>query len=89
MSAPAASESILGFRDFIKKLLRSKGITYEALARKLGTPEDLVPRRVKQIDHFLNDPEDGQPRAGFAKAIETALEITLGAEDYGWDPKRP
>jgi transcriptional regulator with XRE-family HTH domain len=89
MSAPAASQSVLEFRDFIKKLLRSKGITYEALARKLGTPEELVPRRVKQIDHFLNDPEDGQPRAGFSKAIEQALEISLPAEDYGWDPRKP
>lgn len=87
---PAAEKSsILEFRDFIKKLLGSKKITYEALARKLGTPEDLVARRVKQIDHFLNDPEDGQPRAGFAKAIEAALEIDLPAVDYGWDPKKP
>ena len=81
--------TLLEFRDFIKRLLRSKKITYEDLARKLGTPESLIQRRVKQIDHFLNDPEDGQPRAGFAKAIEAALEIHLEAEYYGWDPEQP
>jgi transcriptional regulator with XRE-family HTH domain len=85
----AADTSVLEFRGFVKKLLRAKGITYEDLARKLGTPEELLPRRVKQIDHFLNDPEDGQPRASIAKAIEFALGINLAPEDYGWDPKQP
>ncbi len=82
-------QSSLEFRGFVKKLLRSKGITHEELARKLGTPDELLDRRVKQIDHFLNDPEDGVPRASLAKAIERALEIRLTAEDYGWDPKKP
>jgi transcriptional regulator with XRE-family HTH domain len=81
--------SSLEFRDFTKKLLRAKGMTYEDLARKLGTPESLIPRRVKQIDHFLNDPEDGQPRAGFAKAIEMALGINLEPQFYGWHPEQP
>lgn len=89
MSAPAKAESVLEFRDFVKKLLRAKGWTYEMLARKLGTPDDLIQRRVKQIDHLLNDPEDGQPRAGFAKAVEAAFDITLPAEFYGWDPEQP
>jgi ribosome-binding protein aMBF1 (putative translation factor) len=84
-----SNTSVLGFRDFVKRLLRAKGWSYEMLARKLGTPDDLIQRRVKQIDHFLNDPEDGQPRAGFAKAIESALDIVLPAEEYGWDAKQP
>lgn len=79
----------LEFRVFVRKLLGSKGMTHEALARKLGTPESLLERRVKQINHFLNDPEGGIPRASLAKAIERALEIRLTAEDYGWNPEEP
>lgn len=89
MSGQAEIESILEFRDFVKKLLRARGLTYEALARKLGTPEDMIARRVKQLDHFLNDPNDGEPRAGMAKAVERALEIQLEPEDYGWNAKQP
>lgn len=89
MSATTETEPVLEFRDFVKKLLRAKGISYEALARKLGTPEALVPRRVKQLDHLLNDPDDSQPRAGFAKAVEVALDIILPPEFYGWDPEKP
>ncbi len=89
MNQSSKNSADLEFRVFVRKLLQTKGITHEALARKLGTPETLIDRRVKQINHFLNDPEDGQPRAALAKAIERALEIRLTAEDYGWDPEQP
>lgn len=89
MSTPSEKASDLEFRVFVRKLLLSKGISHEALARKLGTPEHLIERRVKQINFFLNDPEGGIPRVSLAKAIERALEIRLTAEDYGWDPEQP
>jgi transcriptional regulator with XRE-family HTH domain len=77
------------FRGFLKKLLRAKGWTHEELARKLGTPESLMARRIKQLDHFFNDPEDGDPRMSFGKAVERALGASLDPEDYGWDPEQP
>ena len=89
MSASPEKTFDLEFRVFIRKLLRSKGITHEELARKLGTPEHLMERRVKQINFLLNDPDNGIPRASLAKAIERALEIRLTAEDYGWEPEQP
>jgi hypothetical protein len=86
VSAPVEKTVTREFRDFIKKLLRAKGMT---LARKLGTPDHLLPRRVKQLDHLLNDPEDSDPRASLARAVEDALGIRLSAEDYGFDPEQP
>ena len=80
---------MLEFRVFLKKLLRAKGWSYETLARKMATPEDLLQRRVKQLEHFFNDPENGCPRASLALAVQRALGVSLEAEDYGWDPEQP
>lgn len=76
------------FRGFLKKLVEARGLTYEGLARKLGTPDDLLKQRVKQIDHFFNDPDDGDPRTSLSKAIEEALGVVLPATDYGWNPEK-
>lgn len=75
------------FRSFLNKLRVAKGLSYESLARKMGTPDDIIEQRVKQLKHFFLD--EGEPRASFALAINKALGVTLEAEDYGWDPERP
>lgn len=77
-----------GFRDFLKKLIRSKHLNYRSLALEMGTPQDILDQRVKQFEHFFEE-GGGEPRAGFAKAIEEALGVCLEAHDYGWDPSKP
>jgi transcriptional regulator with XRE-family HTH domain len=75
------------YRDFLNRLRKAKNLSMKDLALKMGTPSELVKFRVKQLEHFFNDLDN--PRAGFAKAVERALDPTMSlpAEDYGWDPR--
>lgn len=86
------------FRYILKKLALKRYRTYRGLAEKMCIHpdpellEDLVDRRTRQIEHFFNDPDDADPRASLAKAIEEAVlpeGVTLSAEEYGWDPSKP
>jgi len=88
--------SVREFRYFLNKIRVLKGLSYRALAEKMcrhtdpGMLADLVDRRTRQLEHFFNDPDDGDPRASLARAIEEALESpALPAADYGWDPSKP
>lgn len=92
---PAPKLTVREFRAFQKKLILSKYKTYRNAAEKLceGADPDFLPelieKRTRQIEHYLNDPDDGDPRASLAKAIEELTDCPLPASDYGWDPRVP
>jgi hypothetical protein len=77
----------LEYQDFLDKLRRRKRMTYQALATKIWgrlDPEQMQ-RAEKRLEHFFRDANE--PRAGFARAVERALdpELVLEAEAYGFD----
>lgn len=93
MSSQSEATHVPVYREFLGKLRRDKNISYRDLAVKMGTPEYLLEDRVKQLQHFFNDSKN--PNAGFAKAVERALDdgdgkhpLSLPPEDYGWDPSK-
>jgi hypothetical protein len=76
------------YRDFLGKLRRRKRLSYRDIARKMGTPDDLLEQRERQLEHFFSDGEN--PRAGFALAVIRAIDpdLALTPEDFGWDPTK-
>lgn len=84
------------FRAFQKKVALLKFGNYRTMAEKMcfsqdpETLADLVERRTRQLEHYFNDPDDGDPRASFARAVEELIELPpLPAVEYGWDASKP
>ena len=73
------------YRGFLRALRDRQHLSNRALARQMGTPDELLDAREKQLEHFFADSEN--PRASIAKAIEKALGVECTAEDYGWNPE--
>jgi len=94
LSRPGVRE----FRALLKKLALKRYKTYRGLAEKLCVHpdpemlEDLIERRTRQVEHLLNDPDDGDPRGSLLLAVSEAVlpeDTHLTAEECGWDPSRP
>ncbi len=84
------------FRAFQKKLFLLRYGNYRSGAEKMcfhddaETLADLIERRTRQLEHYFNDPDDGDPRASFARAVEELIDCPpLPAVEYGWDPRKP
>lgn len=73
------------YRYFLNKLRQAKHLSNRDLARKMGTPDEILDGRERQLERFFLEGEN--PRAGFAKAVEEALGVSLPAVDYGFNPE--
>lgn len=70
----------LKYGPFMKDLLKAKGWTFENLAFRMGATR-------AQVEDFLEATHE--PRAGFAKAVEKALNIqNLDPTYYGYGDNR-
>jgi len=71
----------LKYSEFIEELLAAKGLKKTQLA-KMVSERTGVRVTPEQIYDFFD--ADHEPRAGFAKAVELALDVNLSPKYYGW-----